>query len=178
MHWISLLLAVGPLVVSQDEHRSRRARLRAAFPDAAIVLEGAADTSHDPRSPMLQEPNFFYLTGWNEPGAVLVILPDATAPNEILFLPPRSERKERYEGRRVAAGDADAAARTGFAKVMSTDVWESEVSRLVQSAGIPRRLKLAEVSQAIAKLRMVKSRRELELIQRSIDVSVEMHEAA
>jgi len=178
MHWLSLLLATGSLVVSHDEFRDRRARLRASIPDAAIVLEGAADTSHDPRSPMLQEPNFYYLTGWMEPGAVLVILPATVEPNEILFLPPRSERKERYEGRRVAAGDADASTRTGFAKVMSTDVWEAEVNRLVQEASVPRRLKLADAGQAIAKLRMVKSRREVDLIQRSIDVSVDMHEAA
>ncbi|MFN7937614.1 MAG: Xaa-Pro aminopeptidase [Bryobacteraceae bacterium] len=178
MPWVSLLLAIGSLVVSPDEYRDRRARLRAAIPDAAIVLEGAPDTSGDPRSPMLQEPNFFYLTGWKEPGAVLVILPGTVEPNEILFLPPRSERKERYEGHRVAAGDADASARTGFAKVMSTDVWEAEVSRLMQDGNVPRRMKLAEAGPAIAKLRMVKSRREVDLIQHSIDVSIDAHLAA
>ncbi|MBS1830691.1 MAG: aminopeptidase P family protein [Acidobacteria bacterium] len=178
MPWVSLLLAIGSLVVSADEYRERRARLRAAIPDAAIVLEGAPDTSGDPRSPMLQEPNFYYLTGWKEPGAVLVILPASVEPNEILFLPPRSERKERYEGHRVAAGDADATSRTGFAKVMSTDVWEAEVSRLMQDGNVPRRMKLAEAAPVIAKLRMVKSRREVDMIQHSIDVSIEAHLAA
>ncbi len=178
MPWLSLLLAIGSAVVSPDEYRERRARLRAAAPDAAIVLEGAPDTSHDPRSPMLQDANFYYLTGWKEPGAVLVILPAASQPNEILFLPPRNERKERYEGRRVAAGDGDASERTGFAKVMSTDVWEAELNRLMQDGGIARRLKAADVAQAIAKLRMVKSRREIEWIERSIDVTVEAHLAA
>jgi Xaa-Pro aminopeptidase len=174
MPWLSLLFAVGSLAVSPDEFRERRARLRAALPDAAIVLEGAPDTSNDPRSPMLQEANFLYLTGWKEPGAVLVILPT----DEILFLPPRSERKERYEGHRVAVGDADATARTGFAKVMSTDVWEAEVSRLMQEGNVARRLKLSEAAPAIAKLRMVKSRREQELIQHSIDVTIEAHLAS
>jgi Xaa-Pro aminopeptidase len=85
--WILTLFAISTLVVSQDEYRERRAKLRASLPGSAILLMGAPDNSGDPRNPLLQEPNFFYLTGWSEPGAVLLILPESEQPNESLFLP-------------------------------------------------------------------------------------------
>jgi len=182
------------MAVSQDEYRERRAKLRESLPEAAIVLMSASDSSGDPRSPLLQEPNFFYLTGWSEPGAVLLILPESSQPNEILFLPPRSERKERYEGRRAAPGDPGVEKLTGFATVMSTDAWENEVRRRIRDLHQLYSLKSHpsmdqlqratpsadwnEVFPAIAKLRMIKSPREIELIQRSIDVSIEAHRAA
>lgn len=168
--------------------------MRESLPDSAIVLIGASDSSSDPRSPMLQEPNFYYLTGWSEPGAVLLILPESDQPNEILFLPPRNERKERYEGRRAAPGDPGVEKLTGFTTVLSSDAWENEIRRRtrdhtslysVRSHPSMDQLQRAtpsaewsDVFPAVAKLRMIKSPREVELIQRSIDVSIDAHHAA
>jgi Xaa-Pro aminopeptidase len=192
--WITTLFAISTLLVSQDEYRERRAKLRASLPGSAILLMGAPDNSSDPRNPLLQEPNFFYLTGWLEPGAALLILPESEQPNEVLFLPPRSERKERYEGRRAAAGDPGVGKLTGFAAVMSTDAWENEtrirtrdLKPLYSLKNVPAMEQIQratpsaewnDVSASIARLRMVKSAREVELIQHSIDVSVEAHQAA
>ncbi|HUQ92177.1 MAG TPA: Xaa-Pro peptidase family protein [Bryobacteraceae bacterium] len=173
MPLLHALLLMAMLGISPDEYRERRARLRQALPDTAILLMGSADTSSDPRSPLLQEPNFYYLTGWLEPGAVLLILPEDAQPNEILFLPPHNERKERYEGRRAAAGDEGVEKRTGFLVVRSTDIWEAEVARLA-----PQAKKLSTISHAIARLRTVKSHTEIELLQRAIDVTSQAHLAA
>jgi Xaa-Pro aminopeptidase len=70
-----------------------------------------------------QEPNFYYLTGHNEPDAALMILPDAPAgktwngPHEILYLPARNLQVEKWEGAKLGPEDADAAAKTGFEAV-------------------------------------------------------------
>ena len=53
-----------------------------------------------------QDPDFYYLTGWNEPGAALLVAAptkgDAEHPaqpyREILFLPERNLRMELYTG--------------------------------------------------------------------------------
>lgn len=183
------LAVFAVLAVSQDEYRERRARLRAALPESAVVLFAAPDTSGDPRSQLLQEPSFYYFTGWTEPNAVLVILPEAEQPNEILFLPPRNERKEKFEGRRSAFGDSDANGRTGFRAVMSLDLWEAELKRRAGSAqkiyspaGARDRVKQAvpeaeihDAAPAVTRLRMVKSPREIALLQRSIDTSIAAH---
>jgi Xaa-Pro aminopeptidase len=188
VHWLALLGFVASLGIAPEEYAQRRARLRQNLPESGIVLFGAPEQSHDPRSQLLQEPNFLYLTGWSEPGAILLLLPGT----EVLFLPPRSERVERYEGRRVAAGDADAPQRTGVAKVLSTDIWESEAKRLLADVAhvytlggdkprVQQLLEGREVKEAgltLAGMRMVKSPGEVELLQRSIDVTLEAHKAA
>jgi Xaa-Pro aminopeptidase len=192
----SLLLAALAVsgAIGQQEYKQRRARLRQALPDAVIVLKAAEDRSSDPRDQLLAEPNFFYLTGWPEPGAVLMLLPESTQPNEILFLPPRNERKERYEGRRGAPSDPHIEKQTGFSTVLSTDVWEAELRRhagasaKIYSAAhtgatgeVKRVLESREVSDAgpaIARLRMVKSPAEIALLERAIQVSIEGHLAA
>lgn len=133
---LPVLLLLAALSVSHSEYQQRRTRLRQALPNSAIILLGSPDTSSDPRSPMLQEPNFYYLTGWMEPNAVLLILPESEQPDEVLFLPPHNQRQERYEGRRAAAGDSGVEALTGISRVLSADIWESEVRRL--TAGLPK----------------------------------------
>lgn len=185
-----LVIALAAIAVSQDEFKERRAKLRAAAPNAVIVLLGSTDQDSEPRRPYIQDPNFLYFTGWSEPGAVVIITPE----DETLFLPPRNERKERYEGRRAAPGDEGLQRRTGFAAVRSTDIWEVELRRHSE-AGLPvytakssRKLplvetalpgvKLHDITPEASRLRMTKSAREIALLQQSIDASVEMHLAA
>ncbi len=68
-----------------------------------LLLKGRAE-AYDPVFRFQQDPNFYYLTGWSEPGAVLLLTPS----EEILFLPHHDERVERYSGKRTSAEDADA----------------------------------------------------------------------
>ena len=59
--------------------------------------------------PYRQDDDFYYLTGWNEPGAALLIAAeDAKAPTarsytEILLLPTRDLRLEKYTGVKLDA---------------------------------------------------------------------------
>src|ERR1700735_2472065 len=73
----------------------RRAKLIAAI-NAPVVLFGY--TGHEEANPsyvFMQEENFYYLTGHNEEGAALLLIPETaaqkgwTGPREILYLPPR-----------------------------------------------------------------------------------------
>src|SRR5438876_838125 len=101
--FLGLLLALGPLLadgIPRDEYRARRADLRKSL-DGVLVLF-APKEPEDIHEAFYQEANFLYLTGWNEPGAVLMIAPK----EEILFLPPRDPRIEIYNGRRATAEDS------------------------------------------------------------------------
>lgn len=118
----------------------RRVRLLAQV-DGPVVLFGF--TGREQASPSYifnQEENFHYLTGHNEPGAALLILPAAPAganngsrPREILFLPPRNPEGERRDGPRLGPGDAGLAERTGFAEVKPFSELKGELERAAKS---------------------------------------------
>jgi len=131
-----------------NAYAERRAKLRAQV-DGPIVLFGF--TGKEDASPSYifgQEENFYYLTGHNEEGAALVLLPDgglkaaATAekvegqvgegPKEILYLPPRNKQLERWNGPRVGPDDPGIAEATGFATVEPYAKLKEELERLAK----------------------------------------------
>jgi Xaa-Pro aminopeptidase len=176
----SLTAAVPPA-----EYQQRRAELRESL-DGVLVLFGA-DEPDDLHTSFFQESNFLYLSGWREPGAVLMLTPQT----EILFLPPRDLRMEVYTGRKLTADDPDAAKHTGFDRVMPKSAIESAFLKVLETSsriytvpGDPRGQKLrmlavfhdeADAVQAIAPLRMVKSPAEIELIAKATDATVAAH---
>lgn len=94
-----LLVAASALASAQTgEYRSRRAELRKALKDGVAVLFGNTEKeAGDAIGGFAQEPNFYYLTGWQEPGAVLLLDPG----REILFLPRRNPEQEKWTGRKA-----------------------------------------------------------------------------
>src|SRR5690349_7181804 len=77
-----------------------------------------------------QESNFYYLTGWTEPGARLLITHD----DEILFLPHHSDVIERFTGRRTSAEDAGAKEKAGFQFVFPIEKFEAQLLKALDSA--------------------------------------------
>lgn len=199
------LFAVDPKPA--DGYHARRAELRKALDDGLIVLFGRTESAEeDLRTGFFQEPNFYYLTGWSEPGTVLILAPlpeDKTAPGyadlaalprELLFIPRRDAKQEIWTGRKAGPEDENTARLTGFAKVLPAETMESELRKLLEyyprlytlskertatklQALAPLR-PIADASKAIAKLRMKKSPEELGLIQKAVDVSIQAHRAA
>jgi len=173
-----------------NEYRSRRAALLNALPDGVIVLFGRSDGAAGGRAGFRQESNFYYLTGWQEPGAALLLAPGA----EILFLPKPDARTLIYDGPRLSAEDPQARELTGFETVLPRSRLETELLRALNShpklytlSSSPEAEKLrtlaplrppADARAAVARLRMKKSARELAQIERSIAVTVEAHRAA
>lgn len=143
---VLLAAVLLPLCLGQARERepnsayaARRQALRAKV-DGPVILFGY--TGREDASPSYvfnQEENFYYLTGHNEEGAALLLVPEPPAgrrwdgPRELLFLPPRNANAERWDGPRLAAEDTDAAARTGFATVRAFAELEGELKRLADS---------------------------------------------
>jgi Xaa-Pro aminopeptidase len=153
------------------ECHTRRAALREAVGGGVIVLAGGDETSKDiesARTPFFQEPNFYYLTGWKQPGARLLI----DGHREILFLPAHRPDREKWTGPEFSAGDPGVEAASGFEMVLPMDQFESSV----RAAGTP--IENGILEKALARLRMTKSETELGLIQRSVDATVAAHLAA
>ena len=174
-----------------SEYKERREQLRKSIEGSTLVLFGETDDGMgDTRDGFFQESNFLYLTGWNEPGAILLM----DLKNDILLLPARNAKREIFMGRLAAPGDEGLAARSGFSTILAAESFETQLFKLLETSekiltleSHPRTDKLksmlamrkvGDVTAAIAKLRAVKSKNELALLQRSIDVTLDAHRAA
>jgi Xaa-Pro aminopeptidase len=121
------------------EYQARRAKVRGML-HAPVVLFGY--TGHEESGPVdrfFQENNFYYLTGHNEPGAALLIIPEPPdgkkldGPQEILYLPKRNPFTERWEGPRLGPGDPGVAEKTGFSDVESFEALKPELQKLAET---------------------------------------------
>src|SRR6202049_3880727 len=171
-----------------DEFHSRRANLQKSL-DGVVLLAGQTE-GRDAVFRFEQEPNFYYLTGWMQPGATLLITPSQA----ILFLPHHNDRRELYTGKRSSAEDPDVRALSGFEEVLPMERLETELDRVLSahakvyalwgqpsSDQLRARYPFREVMDAapmITKLRVKKSPAEIAAIQHATDVSVEAHRAA
>lgn len=186
---LGLLLLATPAFadgIPKEEFQARRTQLRKSL-DGVLVLFARAD---DDLRDYVQEPNFLYLTGWRDPGAVLMM----TAGEEILFLPPRNRTSEIFYGRVIDPNDKDVFEKTGFQAVLPRSSIETTFLRLletspkiytvrgdVQAEKLKSLAPLHEEGNAtmlIAKLREHKSPAEVALIQKASDATVAAHLAA
>ena len=127
---------------------ARRASLIEKLPNGVTVLFGyTAAEGESLRASFRQESNFYYLTGWNEPGAILLLTPQpkernspayqavSQMPREILFLPARDKAEERWTGVKTDPYEQGLADKTGFAVVRGTEMFERELSRAATAFG-------------------------------------------
>jgi Xaa-Pro aminopeptidase len=119
-------------------YAERRAKL-AAQVDGPIVLWGFTGREEISQAYVFaQEENFFYLTGHNEEGAGLILLPanksgDAwSGPREFLFLAAKYPQKEKVNGVRMSPSDPGIEARTGFATVKPFEEMRATVEKLAK----------------------------------------------
>ena len=87
----------------QLHYKKRRKNLAQKAPDGIILLwSGKLNTrSHDTEFSFRQNSNFYYLTGFQEPEAVLIIDTRKSPSKTILFLQPRVPEMELWTGKRL-----------------------------------------------------------------------------
>jgi Xaa-Pro aminopeptidase len=151
--------------------------------------------------------NFFYLSGWAEPGAALLIAASAEhAYTEILFLPDHNPSQEKWTGPKLGPENPDATKITGFDRVVALDNLRSEVIRLLpgpkatvysdipagqqvsnsisaldwlkRANSFPVYVSFQDVRPQLASLRTVKDAEEIERIRKATDASIAAHLAA
>jgi Xaa-Pro aminopeptidase len=144
------ILAAGAITAEAQQRRerepnsvyaARRAKL-AAQVDSPILLWGFTGREESAQAYIFaQEDNFYYLTGHNEEGAGLIILPSqkgaATGaswdgPQEMLFLPPKNPAKEKWNGLRMSPSDPGIQSRTSFASVQPYPEMRAALEKLAK----------------------------------------------
>jgi Xaa-Pro aminopeptidase len=123
-------------------HERRARLLKETGGDGVVVLFGYRDQDVGiSTTPFRQNENFYYLTGWTEPEAMLLLVPKAAKganqavelDKEILFIPAHDYRQERWTGPKLGPDDADAVARTGFPTVKSVTLFASELQEALKT---------------------------------------------
>jgi Xaa-Pro aminopeptidase len=190
-------------------HARRREHLmRMAGDDAILVLPAALARvrSGDTMYPYRQDSDLWYLTGFPEPEAVLVLVPGRKHGETLLFCRERDAEREGWDGPRFgpegaveAFGFDDAYAITDlddilpgllegrsrvyyhFGRDADFDLkligWLNRVRAMVRQGAQPPH-EFLELGHLLDELRLFKDRDELKLMQRAADISVLGHEAA
>lgn len=107
--------------LTSEFHKTRRMKLREQLPPNSVAVFFAAavrNRANDVDYVYHQNPDFFYLTGYKEPDAVLFVFKDkqtsnnGTSYDEIIFVQPKNAQAEMWTGRRL--GDAGVKTRLGL----------------------------------------------------------------
>jgi Xaa-Pro aminopeptidase len=207
------VLAVLTVVASATErqpnadYRARRVALAKAMSADSGALVLFAPTEAEGQNDLFgfrQEDNFYYLTGWTEPGAAILI--NSNPYGEILFLPEHNATQEKWTGPKLGPESPDAPKLTGFDRVASLDKMHDELLKVLpqpraviysdlgingqtaastgpvewlrRSNSFPNYVSFRDVRQMMGKLRMIKDAGEVQLIQRATDASAAGHHAA
>jgi len=105
----------------------------------AIVFAGTEAEGPNAVYGFRQDNNFYYLSGWTEPGAALVVVSEVAAKDnaparpysEILFLPVHNVAQEKWTGPKLGADNPQASAITGFDRVENLDRMPTELARIL-----------------------------------------------
>ena len=198
-----------PIAVPTRVHARRRKQLMRMAGDEAILILAAAKEvvrSRDTHYPYRQDSDFWYLTGFPEPEAVLVLVPGRKHGETLLFCRERDPDREAWDGPRfgpegaVEAFGLDDAypisdlddilpglleGRTRvyyhFGRDQEFDLkligWLNRVRAQVRHGAQPPH-EFLELGHLLDEMRLFKDRDELRLMQRAADISVIAHQSA
>lgn len=124
-----------------SDYRARRQAI-ASKASGGVVLLFASDEAEGPNDLYGYRPddNFFYLSGWSEPGAALLITAGTDATNhaytEILFLPNHNPSQEKWTGPKLGPENPNAVKITGFDRVETLDNLRNELVRILPAGRV------------------------------------------
>src|SRR5215470_9512692 len=137
---IFLVLLIATLAASALErqsnadYRQRRMALAKLMEGGTLVLFAPTE-AEGPNNlfGFRQSDNFYYLTGWSEPGAAVLIAPanDSHVYTEILFLPAHNVTQEKWTGPKLGPESPDAPKLTGFDRVEVLDKIHEELVKVL-----------------------------------------------
>ena len=182
-------------------YHARREALAARLQGGVAVLFAAPEPVLD-FMPYRQDSDFYYLTGWNEPGAALMVVGqggESQHYKEILFLPTRNLRTEKYTGVKMDATTPGVVHATGVDAVepmadltaelnkvvaanrhLTSNIWtqpdsqpaKALVSFNAATLGLDKAPEAHDVTSLVLQSRIVKDEGEIELLKKASTASM------
>ena len=139
IRWTALVALCLPALLpaqSREEYAARRLRLETRVPDGVFVALGATEPSQDYLA-FVQAPSFYWLTGFKEPDAALVLVKSAGhILSSTMFVNPRQPSREVWTGDRAGIDGVYEA--TGIRGRPTRDLWKALDS--LAGTGLPLQL--------------------------------------
>ena len=120
-------------MIKQKEFANRRQQLMDIVGDGAVIILRAAEPktrNNDANYPYRQDSDFLYLSGFSEPQAMMVLLPDEKGGQSILFCRERERFREMWDGRMT--GTQDAVDQYGFDEAYPISDMEHQLPRMLR----------------------------------------------
>ncbi|MBZ5629233.1 MAG: aminopeptidase P N-terminal domain-containing protein [Acidobacteriia bacterium] len=156
-----LLIATAAFALERQPNQTYRARREALAKKAngapIVVFATTESDVTEALTGFRQDEDFWYLTGVNEPGAAVLIVPaldqekvkemNAQLPpgrpatlqpraySEVLLLPQRNRAAERWTGPKLGPDDPEAKTATGFDRVVAIDALRDELAKVISPLG-------------------------------------------
>ena len=190
-------------------HKQNREAFIEKMGSGGVAIFASAPTAkwnHDTEYLYRPDPNFYYLTGFEEPESICVIAPDHPKYQYILFVRPKDKQAEIWNGKRV--GVKDARRHYGADKAYSIEKFSEKIGKYLQGAeklyytlgssedvdtemlslftqSVRSRIRsgkgidtLVDPSPILSELRLIKNETELQYIQKATEITVAGHVAA
>ncbi|MEM9543694.1 MAG: aminopeptidase P N-terminal domain-containing protein [Cyanobacteria bacterium P01_E01_bin.42] len=196
------------MTIDAAEYRHRRDRFMDKIGNGTAIFASAplSVMHHDVEYPFRQESDFFYLTGFDEPGAVVVLAPHHEEHKFVLFVQPKDMEKETWTGYRT--GVEKAKERYGADEVFAINELNEKLPEYLKNADriyyhlgrdesfnskivrhwkhfiqqYPKRGKgpiaIEDSNPTLHPLRQIKSETEIELVRKASKVAAEAHNRA
>ena len=194
---------------TQKEFAARRTHLFSQLaPHSIAILFSAPEylRNGDAHFSYRQDSDFYYLTGFGEPGAVAVFIKEDTKGHYLLFNRPRDPEKETWTGRR--AGQAGAVEIYGADESFSIDTIDEKLPELLANkhvlyhtlgmnqkndhrvtnwlnsvrakirSGVQAPAQITTLQGLLSEMRLIKSDMEIAWLQKAIDISIGAHQRA
>lgn len=196
------------LMISKQEYQSRRQHLAAQLPpDSIAVIPAATEIlrNGDAHYRFRQDSDFYYLTGFNEPDALLLISA-GTSGESVLFNRPRHPAQEQWTGVRLGQEGAETVLGVNEAYPLADlsmrlpellagkyaiyytmgryPLWEARILEAwnvvkgQRRRGVQSPEAFCDLAPLLGDMRLFKSPTEIELMQRAADISVLAHQRA
>jgi Xaa-Pro aminopeptidase len=198
----------GPAGLSSSVYAGRRAEFIRRLGKGAAIFRSApaAVRSNDSDYRFRQDSDFHYLTGFDEPDSICLLLPEHPEHKFVLFVRPRNPEREIWDGRR--AGPEGAQHDFGADAAYSMEQLDEHLPKYLEHADllhyrfgrdpafdqkifdllkqfrfIRQRLGtgpygIVDPGEILHEMRLYKSREEISLMRQSAGIAAEAHEAA
>lgn len=134
---VAAVACMGQALTKQPAsvYHARRVALAGELKGGVAILFAAEEPELD-FMPYRQDSDFYYLTGWNEPGAALLVAAGnghERGYREILFLPTRNRRLETYTGPKLDADSPGVTTATGVDSVEPMTALPTDLNRMIDA---------------------------------------------
>ncbi len=188
----------GVSMIRESEYKSRRDTLGNKLSNNSVGVLFAAEAktrSNDTEYPYRQNSNFYYLTGFKEDNSALVLVKSKKGLKTLLFVQSKDKKAELWNGKRL--GEKKAKERFLVDEVHSIATLQTKLRELLENKKTlyydfaleyPKVKMLKKESQKlfaqkniaslIGSMRLIKSKAEIELIKKAIEITKEAHHGA